>query len=167
MHEKDFEALLREVLPLAQDKLSDEGEFAPLGGIIKPDGTTELYTGGVDDESTPVDDESVLELLFNEFREMAEAGELRAAAVCFNAEVALSDLEEEEAETPAADEQIQDAIYICLEHESGTAVDVFMPYEKTPGGELGFAELQASDSHNRIWGSEEDAEDDGDSDEEE
>lgn len=148
MHEEDFEALLREILPLAQEKLSDEGEFSPLGGIIKADGTTELYAGGSDDADLPAADDGVLELIFNEFRAMADAGELRATAVCFNAEVALTD------EEPVPEDQIQDAIYICLEHATGPAVDVFMPYEKTPGGEYGFAELQASDAHNRIFGEE-------------
>lgn len=145
MHEQDFEALLREVLPLAQENLAEKGEFTPMGGIIKPDGTTEIYTGDSEDENMPAEDDGVLELLFNEFRSMAEAGELRAVAVCFNAEVALTD------EEPVPEEEIRDAIYICLEHETGTAIDVFMPYERTPGGEYGYAELEASDAHNRVF----------------
>lgn len=158
MHEQDFENLLRELLPAAQERLSEDGEFTPLGGIIKTDDTTEVYTGGAESQDMPVEDDRVLELLFNEFRQMAEDGTLKAAGVCFNAEVALGD-EDEDVDEPVDEDAVQDAIYICLEHHTGVAIDVFMPYERTPGGELGFGELQASDAHLRIFGSGEDGED--------
>jgi len=72
-------------------------------------------------------------------RRQASAGEIRAAAICYDVRIRT------------ASGSMADAIAVSLEHRDGEPVDVFVPYEKRRFGGPRFGELTANAGTRRVF----------------
>ena len=109
------EALLNEVLPLAEQMLAEYGEFLPYAGATRPSGEGVSISGYDGREHPPSKD--IIDLLANGLREGAASGEYIATALVYDVRV-----------TPPGASEPTDAIAVELEHRDGYAVTVFFPY---------------------------------------
>jgi hypothetical protein len=130
MPHPDFDALLDAVIPFAQQMLTKHGEFYPIGATMAPDGTVALAAAHPESEH-PASQE-VIDLLLDGFRQQAAQREIRATVVCYDGRV-----------TPPNQTEKVDAICARLEHESGEAIAVAMPYQTGMLGRLNYGELLA------------------------
>lgn len=135
---EDLDSLLESLLPLAQEHLGKYGEFFPFGGVMMAGGDIRVsgaYTGS---EHPP--SQEVIDLLLQGMRTQAAAGEIRAAAICFDAR------------TRGADGKPSDAIAASLEHAAGDTVLVSMPYSTGRLSGLQFGDLTAGPGQRRVFG---------------
>ena len=83
------------------------------------------------DEHPP--SQELIELLTQAYVQQAGEGSLRAAAICADSRV-----------VPPGKSDKTDAIAVALEHQSGEAVSVFLPYRKGWLGKVRYGELFGS-----------------------
>ncbi len=126
--QRDIDLLLKASLPVAKEILRKHGGFHPLGFSMKTDGSIVAAASYVDEGDLTAQDQ--IELLVRGYRKEAEAGNLRAAAICVNVTVRPPDAAESTS-----------AIQMNIEHESGEAVDVFLPYQISSKNELSWGEM--------------------------
>lgn len=131
MTHPDLDELLNVLLPFAQQMLAKQGEFLPFGSSMKIDGTI-IANAGYDISAHPQSQE-IIDLMISSFQQSATSGELRAAGICCDIRVA-----------PPGMTKKTDAICVSLEHQSGAAVDVVIPYKKGLFGKLIYGELFAA-----------------------
>jgi len=131
MAHPDLDELLNAALPFARKMLLKRGEFHPFGVSLSPTGVSTM--AGVWDGREPPPATDVITELREVFREKAAGGGLKACAICFDARV-----------VPPGATAKTDAIGVELEHESGEAVQVFLPYAKGWFGRIRYGELFAS-----------------------
>src|SRR6266542_2282706 len=133
----ELEALLDPLLKFAQDMLRKEGEFFPFGGTIDNDGQVGLTAADTGD-ARPASQE-VVELLAEGMRAQASAGQIRAAAICYDSRF-----------TPEGGAKT-DAIAVSLEHREGDAVLVIQPYSKGRLACFNFGQLVAVAPERRVF----------------
>ena len=126
----ELDALLDPLLRFAQDMLRKQGEFFPFGGTITAEGQISLTAADTGDER-PASQE-VIELVASGMRTQAIAGQIRAAAVCYDSRF-----------TPEGGQKT-DAIAVSLEHRDGDTVLVMQPYSKGRFTGFRFGQLVAS-----------------------
>jgi hypothetical protein len=114
----ESQQLMDAVLPLAEQLLSQHGEFFPYGGAMTPSG--EIVSIAAYDGNEHPPSSEVISMLQKAFISAAQSGEYKATAVVYDVRVAL----------PESGEK-SDAIAIALDHESGYSVVVFLPYQLT------------------------------------
>ncbi len=131
MAHPDLDRLLNVLLPFATESLAKAGEFYPFGAALDADGTPAMMAGYDGHDQPTV--EAVIEHLMGGLRDKASKGEITTAGICLDAWVTL----------PEASERT-DAIEARLEHASGAAVRVFLPYVKGFEGKPKFGELFAA-----------------------
>ncbi len=90
------------------------------------------------DEHPPA--QELIDLLVQAYAQRAESGELRAAAICADVRVA-----------PPGKPDQTDAVSVGLEHQSGEAVTVFLPYRKGWFGRISYGELFASERESQFF----------------
>lgn len=138
MSKGELESLMDRVVPFAQQMLAKEGEFYPYGGVLTRTGEVELV--GADDGRGQPPSQEVISGLLKRFREQANSGKCKATALVADVWAFPSDAE---AET--------NAIRVSLEHASGLAIDVFIPYEIGDDGEIQYGELFASQGERMVF----------------
>ena len=126
----DFDALLNDLLPLAERMLSEHGEFYPFGGSITTDGRH--ISVGTKGSSDRPQSQELIDIMTNEFRSQALERKIRAAGICFEVRV-----------VPPGQVDKTDAIQLALEREGGDAVDVFVPYAQLSDRGFTYGELFA------------------------
>lgn len=131
MAHADLDALLNAVLPFAQQMLAEHGEFYPIGSSMDMDG--EISLAAVKSPSEQPASQEVIDALLERFRARASEGSIRACVVCYDGLV-----------RPPGQAEKVDAICAWLEHESGEAVSVFLPYQKAGVGRVTYGEIFAS-----------------------
>ena len=114
------EALLNDVLPLAEQMLAEYGEFLPYAGATRPSGEGVSISGYDGREHPPSKD--IIDMLAWGLRQGAAAGDYLATALVYDVRVTA----------PSVNEPT-DAIAVELEHRDGYAVTVFFPYELANG----------------------------------
>jgi hypothetical protein len=114
---QDAEALINAVLPVAEKMLRKYGEFYPYGGYLRTDRTIGLL-GVADPDSDYPKSKDVLFVLRDSLREMAERRECIAGAVVFDVKI-----------VPSRADQESDAIQANIDHQDGSSVEVFFPYQ--------------------------------------
>ena len=137
MHE-DFGTLMGAVLPPAQAMLQDLGGFIPFGAMITKQGEPQM-AGGAGDASqwTP---EEIIAMYQDGFRDAVKLGFYRAVAICLDVRVTV----------PGKLEKT-DALQILLEHETGEALGVFLPYAKNLAGELEYGPMFATPIEAKVF----------------
>lgn len=133
----ELDALLDPLLDFAQDLLRKRGEFFPFGGTMSSGGEISLTAADPGDERPASQD--VIDLLVDGLRAQATAGQIRAAAICYD-----SRFTSEGGETT-------DAIAVSLEHRDGDAVLVMQPYSKGRFTGLKFGQLVAVAPERRVF----------------
>ena len=123
MAHPDLDALLNALLPFAEQMLAKSGEFFPFGAEMKFDGEIDAVASYDSDEHPP--SQTLIDLLTEGFRQQADTGELRGAGICYDVRT-----------IPPGQTEKCDAICISLEHQSGEAVDVYVPYTKDRLGKI-------------------------------
>jgi hypothetical protein len=114
----DLDALLRAVLPHAQALVRKYGKFFPFGATMRTSGEVVLVAASDGREQPPAQD--LIDQLLQGFRSEAGDQAIRATALCFDARA-----------VPPGQADTVDAIAVRLEHRSGEAVDVCLPYRKS------------------------------------
>jgi hypothetical protein len=131
MAHPDIDSLLNLLLNLAKQMLERAGEFHPFSAALAPGGMPMAMP--MHDGAHHASVEALIDQLVLELRVKASAGEITTAGVCLDAWVVLP-----------GTEQRCDAIEVRLEHGTGQAVRVFLPYIKGGEGELSFGEIFAT-----------------------
>ena len=116
--------------PFAEQMLDRFGEFLPFGAAMRTNGAVISVGADTGQERSPSRD--VIAVLEQGFAQQAEAGELRAAGICYDARI-----------VPPGQTEKTDAIAMRLQHLAGDTVDVFLPYKRGTLGGLKFGELFA------------------------
>ena len=138
MANPDLEELLNALLPFALQLLAEHGEFFPFAATMKPDGTITAVAGDTGDERPS--SQEVLDVLVDGFRDQASRDEIKAAGVCLDVRVSHPD-----------GSGTTDAVCARLEHLSGEAVEVYLPYKKTPGG-MEYGDIFAGPGKKMVFG---------------
>jgi len=131
MAHPDLEKLLNTLLPFAQQMLSKYGEFYPFGATMSPDGQVNCVA--THDGAERPESQKIIDMMTQTFGQKAKAGEIHAAGICMDIRT-----------IPPGQTERTDAICVCLEHQSGEAVDVCVPYKKGLFKRFKYAALFAS-----------------------
>ena len=128
----DLDALLRVMLPFAQQMLVESGEFFPFGAAMSSSGDSKWFAADLGLGERPPS-AAVLASLVDGLRQTRS--DYRGAAL--GLDVRLTD---------------SDAVRIELEHQEGVAIAVLLPYKKKRIGRgIEFGELRAATTGKRIW----------------
>jgi len=114
----ESQQLMDSVLPLAEQLLSQHGEFFPYGGAMTPSGEIVNVAAYDGDEHPPSSE--VISMLQSAFKSAAKSGEYKATALVYDVRVPLPETGEK-----------SDAIAIALDHAAGYSIVVFLPYQLT------------------------------------
>lgn len=111
--------------------VSEHGEFYPFGSTMNLSGEV-AYTSAYDGDEHP-ESQTLIDLLSDVYRHQVSSKEIRAAGICYDVRITL----------PGAQGKT-DAFCVSLEHLSGEAVNVYMPYKRLESGELEYGEVFAT-----------------------
>jgi uncharacterized protein DUF2569 len=128
MSHPDLDQLLNSLLPFAERMLAEHGEFFPFGGTMKPDG--EIVAVGASDGNEHPPSQNVIDVMTQALRRQARSGQLRAVGIVYDART-----------TPPGQTQKCDAVCASMEHKSGEAVNVVLPYEKASNGDVQYGQM--------------------------
>lgn len=131
MAHPDLDQLLNTLLPFVQQTLAKYGEFIPFGLSMKIDGTI-IANAACNGREHSLSQE-IIDLMADGFCQSATSGEIRAAGICYDVRI-----------VPPGQTKKTDAICVSLEHQSGNAVDIFIPYKKGWFGKVNYGELFAT-----------------------
>jgi len=131
MAHADLDALLNALLPFAKQMLERRGEFCPFGATMTSGG--EIVAHGADAGKERPMSQELIDVLMQAFRRQAWAGEVRAIGICMDVKT-----------IPPGQSEKTDAVCVCLEHHTGEAVEVFVPYRKGWLGRVQYGELFAT-----------------------
>jgi len=124
----DLNQLLNSLLPFAERMLAEHGEFLPFGRTLKPDGEIEAVAAYDSDEHPP--SQIVIDLMTRVLRRQAQSGQFRAVGICYDSRT-----------IPPGQTEKCDAVCASMEHQSGEAVNVILPFEKTSKGDIQYGQL--------------------------
>lgn len=131
MAHPDLNTLFDDLLPLAKRFLAEFGEFYPFASSMAPDG--KITSRGASTGDDHPKSQELINIFTDAFRQLAAEGSLRAAGICFDVRI-----------TPPGQADKSDAIQCALEHESGEAANVYVPYTKQGEGEFMYGQVFAS-----------------------
>jgi hypothetical protein len=127
MEHPDLEALLDSLLQFTKTLLSKQGGFNSWAATMSSTGQIQ-WVGADNGEKFP-EAQALIDLLTETFQRQSAHGVLRAIGICYDARV-----------IPPGQSNKSDAICCSLEHISGEAVDVLVPYTKAADG-IRYAEI--------------------------
>ena len=128
MAHPDLDELLNALVPFAQQMLSKHGEFFPFGATMTTNGELTADAAYDGDEQPP--SEQLIDLLTQGFRQQAASGQIRAAGICYDVRI-----------IPPGQTEKTDAICLALEHQTGEAANLYLPYKKGLLGRYKYGEL--------------------------
>jgi hypothetical protein len=129
-----MDALLRVLLPFAQQSLDDYGTFYPFGASMAPDGEVEALIGDTGEERPSAAD--VLDLLHDRLRSQADSGGLLAAAIATDVRIPEGDWPE--------------GIRVEIEHRDTDPITCVLPYRQA-GERYDYGALVAFTGARRTW----------------
>lgn len=133
---EECEVLLNEILPLVQHLLKKNHEFYPVGAVMHTDGTT-AQTAACDTADFPPSAE-VLRSLSETHQKLAQQKKIKASAIAYDASVTIA-------------QKKTDCIMIRLEHQSGYAVTVGLPYTMNVFKKIKYGELFATQGTHDVF----------------
>lgn len=116
---------------MATELVEEQQEFYPFGYVVKADGgvvNVAVYEGATQPES-----KQLIDVLIAAFRKRAEAREIIASAICCDVFVTEHGKK-------------HDSFRVSLEHRDGDSLNVFLPYERSPTGEILHGELSSTNT---------------------
>lgn len=143
---EDANEVLNASVTYAKRMLRKYGQFAPFAFRMKGDGDVALEV--VAQHDMPPEPSMLLDLLYEQLDERARKGLILAAAFASNVTM-----------TTPSKEKYTDAVMVDIEHQSGYAVQAFIPYRIT-GGQLHgffprvvrFGAMKTQDGKPRLFG---------------
>jgi|SRR5579883_338838 len=117
----DLEALFNTLLQETQELMSKHGGFNPWGATLSTTNQIQ-WIGASNGEEFP-EAQELIDLLVETFQRQCPRGVLRAVGICYDVRV-----------VPPGQSEKFEAVCCSLEHASGEAVDVFVPYKKIDEG---------------------------------
>ena len=130
----DLGLVSRELLAFAHQTLTRYGAFLPFAAAVGLTGDLHLVAA----QSEDPDASSLLEDLYGQLQQQAQAGAVRAAGVCY--EVTLAE--------PM--EGSHDAVAMNLEHAAGPAMRCLVPYRRESDG-WAFGRAEAAPAVSRLF----------------
>jgi Protein of unknown function (DUF2569) len=115
------------LLPLAERLLAERGEFLPFGGTMSQAG--EVVAVGAADGKEPASSQNVVEVMTKALRLRTRNGQLRAVGICYDGRT-----------VPPGQTEKCDAVCVGVEHQSGEAVNLILPYRRTGKGDVQYGE---------------------------
>jgi hypothetical protein len=135
---EDYNALLNMLMPFAEEMLKKNGEFFPFGAAVDAAGEVGAHAADTGEEMPA--SEEVIALLTRGFQAQAREGKLRASGICYDGRI-------------VQDGKKVDAVIMSLEHVSGNASKICVPYSKSFLGKYKFAEMIVSLDDQKIFDS--------------
>jgi len=133
----ETEEIMTAMIPMGKHMLEKQGEFAPYGGAMTPDGkvvTVEEYNG-----TKPPPSQEIITTLQTHFRAGALTGKYKATGLFSDVEVL----------PPGGPEKTR-AIAAALDHHDNYSVVIYFPY-KIVAGKVEFNEVFASPGENKVF----------------
>jgi hypothetical protein len=127
MAHPDLEALFETLLPFTKKLLSEHGEFNPWAATMSSAGEIQWVAADTGEEFPQA--RAVIDVLTEALQKQSIQGGLRALGICYDVRV-----------VPPGRSDKSDAVCCSLEHISGEALDVFVPYTKATDG-IHYAEI--------------------------
>lgn len=115
---EECEALLDVLIPAAENLLRKNRQFYPIGAALSTEGAISLTSVSYGEDDFP-DSRRVIDDLTGAHCQMAAQSEIKASGIAWDATIT------------APDGKKADAILISLEHVSGYAVTVGVPYAQS------------------------------------
>lgn len=131
MAQTDLNKLMNALLPFAQQMLLEHGEFFPFGAIMNHSGEIKMISAFEGGEHPPSN--ALIDLYTQKFHQQVINGDIRSAGICYDTLT-----------VPPGKTEKCDAICLSLEHQSGEAVEVFIPYTKEKTGKIQYFDIFAS-----------------------
>lgn len=141
MAHPDLDKVLNTLLSFAQQMINKYGCFHPFGASMNTNGEVACVSGYTGDEKP--DPEELMQLLIDGFRQEAKNEKIMATGICHDARI-----------IPQGKTQKMDAICARLEHNSGEAVEVYLPYRKGFLGRIKYGEILATSGQRNVFGGE-------------
>ena len=135
--ESECEQLMNSALPLAKKLLQEHGEFFPFGLALT--GKGQVVTVAAHDGPENPTSEDVIRQLKQTFVAQAKAGEYRATALVYDAQV-----------QSATKGMKTDAIAVALDHRDNYSVVVLLPYRRE-GGKVTLGDMLAQRGAGEIF----------------
>jgi hypothetical protein len=133
--------LLDTLLPFAQRLLLHYVTFQPFGAGMAPDGEITALVIQQDD-SDLIQNDPMFEKIIEHMQEKIAREAWIAAGIC--RAVSL---------IPPGQPDKAQAVQVSLEHESGAAIEAYLPYRRESGGEIAFGVLITARGEGRLFGS--------------
>lgn len=134
----DMDSLLAFALSQAKLLIKKQGEFYPFGAAVTAAGEQVLWSAYDGTEHPPSQD--LIALLVGGLREAAKAGSIRASAICLDVRV-----------VPPNEHEKTDAVAVRIEHRSGVARAVYLPYRKKFLGRVTYGTLFATTHDHEVF----------------
>ncbi len=133
--DEELEQLLNAIIPFAQRMLVRHGEFYPFAAAVNQNGKLKFigeFVGDLPERANPLSG-GLIGYLREQLIAGASKGEYRATGICSGVQVDVSGQKEK-----------GDAVRISVEHLEGQAMDVFLPYQLDPSGEVAYGDVYAA-----------------------
>jgi hypothetical protein len=127
MAHPDLQALFDSQFQFTKKLFSKQGGFYPWASTMSSTGQIQ-WIAASNGEEFP-DAQALIDLLTETFQRQSTLGVLRAIGICYDARV-----------VPPGQSEKSDAICCSLEHISGEALDILVPYTKAADG-IRYAEM--------------------------
>jgi hypothetical protein len=141
MAHPDLDHLLNAAIPFAQQCLAKRGGFLPFALTLDTAGKLQMHGANPPppgSDHPPL--QELIDLLLGALRSQAAAGNIKAATLCMDIRT-----------TPPDSTEKTDAIGLWLEHASHEAVDVALPYTKSPHHTYTYGTLFALPGNHHIF----------------
>jgi hypothetical protein len=112
---EECEELMNSILPFAAGQLEKNGEFFPVGAVMKTEKKID-FTASYDGNERP-ESKDVIENLVNIHSKLASDGEIIASSIVYDAKLNVNGV-------------VEDAIIVSLEHIDNYSINVAFPYKK-------------------------------------
>jgi hypothetical protein len=138
LNRDDLNQLLNVLIPFAQQTLGHQGGFLPFAAALSTEGKVEVIAGHPGSEETTA--QEIHDVLLEGLKQGARDGKYRATGLCYEVRVRRGDAD------PGTD-----AIALALEHSDGTALDLYVPYEKKSASEINYGDLFGTAGQGRVF----------------
>lgn len=133
---EDYNSLLNMLMPFAEQMLKKHGEFFPFGASVSTTG--EVIANATHDGNEMPASEEVIASLVQAFQGEVRGGKLRATGICYDGRITLEGKK-------------VDAVILSLEHVSGNASKLCVPYKKGIFGGYKFGDMIAGVDEPKIF----------------
>jgi hypothetical protein len=138
LNRDDLNQLLNVLIPFAQQTLGHQGGFLPFAAALSTEGKVEVISGHPGSDETTA--KEIHDVLLEGLQQGARDGKYRATGLCCEVRVRRGEAD------PGTD-----AIAVALEHSDGTALDIYLPYEKKSAEEITYGNMFGTTGQAKVF----------------